>query len=120
MTDIESANLAVVRRTLAGYGREPLAAWLRDYAPDFTYEEPGFSGRVLGRDGTNVSLSQLFANHPDVTFVTRSIMVSGMTVAIEGEVRYSDTGRIRTFQQALFYTVLDDKIRSLRVYTQER
>jgi hypothetical protein len=62
----------------------------------------------------------LFANHPDVTFVTRSIVLSGMTVAVEGEVRYSEAGRIRTFQQALFYTVLDEKIRTLRVYTQER
>jgi ketosteroid isomerase-like protein len=120
MTETESMNLAVVRRTLAGYGRDPLGVWLRDYAPDFTYEAPGFSGQVVGRDAMAASLANLVASHPDLTFVTRSILVSGMNVGVEGEVRYFENGRVRTFQQALFYTVLDNKIRSLRVYTQER
>jgi ketosteroid isomerase-like protein len=120
MTETESRNLAIVRRTLAGYARVPVDEWLRDYAVDFTYEEPGFSGQIIGRDDMAAAFSRLVAAHPDVTFLTRSIVVSGFTVVVEGEVRYYESAGARTLRQALFYTVVDDRIRSLRVYAQER
>jgi ketosteroid isomerase-like protein len=118
MSPTESQNAGIVRRVLAAYGRIPLQTWLQDFSPDMIYEEPGFSGRVQDIGTLGQALARQFAAHPEIGFVIHSLTASGDTVIVEGILQLYEGGTLRTYHQALFYLLHDQKIRRLRVYTQ--
>ena len=117
MSLTESQNAAIVRRVLAAYGRIPLHTWLQDFSPDMIYEEPGFPGRVRDVGTLGQALARQFATHPEIGFVIHSLTASGDTVIVEGILQLYEGGTLRTYHQALFYTLQNQKIRRLRVYT---
>jgi ketosteroid isomerase-like protein len=117
MSPTEIQNSAIVRRVLAGYGRVPLHIWLQDFAPDMIYEEPGFSGQAQSVGTLGQALARQFAAHPEIAFVMHGLTASGDMVIVEGTLQLYEGGTLRTYHQALFYTLHDQKIRRLRVYT---
>ena len=118
MSPEEEQNLIVVRRTLATYGRVPVDLWLSDYARDFIYEEPGFSGHVRDRDGMRAALVELFAAHPEIALISRTLLASGDRIVVEAEAHYQHGARVQVYFQALVYTLRGQKVQGLRVYTQ--
>jgi ketosteroid isomerase-like protein len=117
MTQEEEQNLAVVRRTLAGYGRMPVDLWLQDYAADLVYEEPGRAPAV-SRGTLREALAHQFAAHPEMVFVTHGLLAAGDQVVVEGAVQYLEAGRTVLRHQVLIYLVENGVVRRLRVYTQ--
>jgi ketosteroid isomerase-like protein len=118
MTAEETQNLAVVQRTLTGYGRMPIDLWLQDFAADLIYEEPGRAGSAMGRATLREALARQFAAHPEMVFLTQSLLATGDQVVVEGMVQYLDAGNTLVRHQVLIYNLHGGKIRRLRVYTQ--
>jgi ketosteroid isomerase-like protein len=117
MSPTEIQNTTVVRRILAGYGHVPLQTWLQDFAPDMVYEEPGFSGQAQDLGTLGQAMSRQFTLHPEINFIIHGLTASGDTVIVEGMLQIYEGARLRTYHQALFYILQDQKIRRLRVYT---
>lgn len=113
----EEQHLATVRRTLDGYGRLPVDLWLQDYAADLVYEEPGRASPV-GRATLREALARQFAAHPELVFITHSLLAAGDRVVAEGAVQYLEAGRTIARHQVLIYDLEGGLVRRLRVYTQ--
>jgi ketosteroid isomerase-like protein len=120
VTPEEERNSAIIRRTLANYGRLPVDLWLQDYALDLVYEEPGNTGGGQDRATLREALARQFMAHPEITFVVREMLAAGGRVVVEGEVYWQEASGRRVLHQALIYVLQDGKVQRMRVYTQGR